>query len=153
MLSSREKGIPLRGDNPESAHDLTDVLPAARIRLTMRFKKLFTRREAESSLPLVRRIVADALETARKIRALDEGDPAVSRLQTELEEHMRELEEMGCYFKDWNFSVGLVDFPAVIDGETVFLCWRSDESTLDWYHSVEEGYGGRKRLPDPATSS
>jgi hypothetical protein len=118
----------------------------------MQFKKLFTRREAESSLPLVRRIVADALETARRIRELEEGDPAVPRLQNELEEHLRELEEMGCYFKDWNFSIGLVDFPAVIGGETVFLCWRSDEDSLGWYHGVEEGYGGRKRLPDPATT-
>ena len=132
---------------------LTAARTVGRICPTMRFKKLFTRREAESSLPLVRRIVADALETARKIRSLNEEDPAVPRLQTELEEHMRELEEMGCYFKDWNFSVGLVDFPAEIDGETVFLCWRSDESTLDWYHGVEEGYGGRRRLPDHAPSA
>ena len=55
---------------------------------------------------------------------------------------------MGCFFKDWNFSIGLVDFPTVIDGETVFLCWRSDEGQLGWYHRIEEGYQGRRPLPE-----
>ena len=113
----------------------------------MEFKRFFTQREAESALPLVRRIVADILETAGKIREMQEDDAEVERLQAELEENIQELEGMGCFFKDWNFSVGLVDFPAVIDGETVFLCWRSDENELAWYHPIEEGYQGRRPLP------
>lgn len=118
-----------------------------RIRRSMEFKRLFTREEAESTLPLVRRIVADILQTGRTIRELEEDDKELSRLQAELEEHLRELEEMGCSFKDWNFSIGLVDFPAEIDGETVFLCWRSDEPGLAWYHRIEDGYQGRRPLP------
>lgn len=120
----------------------------------MEFKRLFTRREAESSLPLVRQIVADVLETAGRIRELEENSADRPRLETELEENLRELESMGCYFKDWNFSVGLVDFPATIDGETVFLCWRSDERELGWYHRIEEGFQGRKPLPkEPAVDN
>lgn len=114
----------------------------------MQFKRLFTRREAESALPLVRQIVGDVLETARRIRELEENDSEMPRLQSALEDHLLELEEMGCFFKDWNFSIGLVDFPAVIDGQTVFLCWRSDESELAWYHPIEEGYPGRRPLPE-----
>jgi len=113
----------------------------------MEFKRLFTQREAESALPLVRQIVADILETARRIREAEEGGPEIADLQAELEEHLLELEEMGCFYKDWNFSVGLVDFPAEIDGQTVFLCWRSDENELAWYHRIEEGYQGRRPLP------
>jgi hypothetical protein len=111
------------------------------------FKRLFTQREAESALPLVRQIVADVLETARRIRELAEDDNEQPGLQSELEEHIQELADMGCFYKDWNFSIGLVDFPAVIDGETVFLCWRSDERELAWYHPIEEGYQGRRPLP------
>jgi hypothetical protein len=114
----------------------------------MEFKRLFTRQEAESSLPLVRRIVADILATAGTIRARAEGDPGLPRLRAELEENIRELEAIGCFFKDWNFTLGLVDFPAEVDGETVFLCWRSDENELGWYHGIEDGYPGRRRLPD-----
>jgi hypothetical protein len=113
----------------------------------MEFKRLFTPREAESALPLVRQIVRDILETAGRIRGLDEDDRDLPRLQEELEQNLRELEDMGCFFKDWDFSTGLVDFPAEIDGETVFLCWRSDENELSWYHPIEEGYRGRRPLP------
>ena len=114
----------------------------------MEFKRLFTRAEAESALPLARQIVADVLEAARKIRALEKEDDELPGLQAQLEENLQELEDMGCFFKDWNFSVGLVDFPAVIDGETVFLCWRSDENELGWYHPIEEGYQGRRPLAE-----
>jgi hypothetical protein len=113
----------------------------------MEFKRLFTQREAESALPLVRQIVADVLETARRIREVEEGGTELPGLQAELEEHLLELEEMGCFYKDWNFAIGLVDFPAEIDGETVFLCWRSDENELAWYHPIDEGYQGRRPLP------
>ncbi len=126
---------------------MTALDSAAKMLKPMEFKRLFTRQEAESALPLVRRIVADVLETARKIRGRDEDDGELPRLQDEMKEHLLELEEMGCCFKDWNFSIGLVDFPAVIDGQTVFLCWRSDENELAWYHRIEEGYQGRTPLP------
>jgi hypothetical protein len=114
----------------------------------MEFKRLFTRQEAESALPLVRQIVEDVMATARKARELEENDSGLAVLQAEMQEHLDELESMGCFYKDWNFSVGLVDFPSMMDGRTVFLCWRSDEKELSWYHPVEEGYSGRKPLPE-----
>lgn len=126
---------------------MTAFLRAAKFGRSMEFKRLFTRREAESTLPLVRQIVADILETGRRLQELEENDDGVPDLQAVLEEQLGELASMGCYFKDWNFSLGLVDFPAVIDGETVFLCWRSDENELAWYHRIEDGYQGRRPLP------
>jgi hypothetical protein len=113
----------------------------------MEFKRFFTPSEAESALPLVRQVVEDVLATARRIRSMDEDDAAVPRLQEELAALVRELEDMGCFYKDWNFTIGLVDFPSVIDGETVFMCWRSDEPGLAWYHPVDEGFAGRRPLP------
>jgi hypothetical protein len=114
---------------------------------SMEFKRVFTQQEAESTLPLVRQIVADILQTAGRLRDADQNDGDLPSLEAELQEHIQEIEEIGCFFKDWNFSVGLVDFPAVIDGEIVFLCWRSDENELAWYHPVEEGFVGRRPLP------
>ena len=61
---------------------------------------------------------------------------------------MAELEEIGCFYKDWNFTIGLVDFPAIIDGKEVLLCWRSDEDDILYYHGFEDGYAGRKEIPD-----
>jgi len=110
------------------------------------FKRLFTQEEAERTLPLVRGIVGDILAAAGRMRSLAEGDADRADLESALAEHFEELEEIGCFYKDWSFSVGLVDFPAEIDGEPVFLCWRSDEPELAYYHRIDEGYSGRRRL-------
>ena len=57
---------------------------------------------------------------------------------------MAQLEDMGCYYKDWNFEIGLVDFPAIIHGQKALLCWRSDEPEVTWFHGYEEGFAGRR---------
>ena len=69
-------------------------------------------------------------------------------LQAQIELLMMELEDLGCFYKDWNFQIGLVDFPAVIDGKEILLCWRSDEEKLQWYHGLDDGYAGRKLIPE-----
>jgi len=142
----------------------------------MEFQRYFSRADAVSTLPLVKRIVADILDTGRDLREyLEETTPrraraaaaagstrgeqrrAAERLLAEdptfqehraaLLEYLAELESMGCLYKDWNFEMGLVDFPAIIDDEQVFLCWRSDEPELAFYHRIEDGYAGRRPLP------
>ncbi len=118
------------------------------------FPKLFTVDEANQMLPLVKKIVADILQTGQLLRAFvrEYGEEA-QKMQAfqdymnRLQEFVEELEELGCFFKDWNFEVGLVDFPAIINGRVVFLCWRSDEPAIQFYHDVEAGYAGRQPLP------
>jgi hypothetical protein len=75
-------------------------------------------------------------------------NPEIQNLVDEINGYMKELEEIGCYYKDWNFSIGLVDFPSIMNGEEVFLCWRSDEEDITFYHDIEEGYAGRKSIPE-----
>ena len=41
---------------------------------------------------------------------------------------------------------GLVDFPAIIGGREVFLCWEKDETDIEFWHDLESGYAGRERL-------
>ncbi len=116
--------------------------------------KYFTPKEAQRTLPLVKQIIRDILNNSFQIRTIvDElGDEAnenreVKQLADEIRGFINELEEIGCYYKDWNFSIGLVDFPAIINGEDVFLCWRSDEEEIKYYHRMNEGYAGRKEIP------
>ncbi len=119
----------------------------------LEFSKSFTPTEAKQTLPLVRKIVEDLLATGQRIRKylenrkeIDENDPLLKPLLDQLNAYHNELEELGCFFKDWNYEIGLVDFPSKIDNEIVFLCWRSDESELSFYHSIEGGFKARKPI-------
>jgi hypothetical protein len=117
--------------------------------------KYFTPAEANRTLPLVRKIVDDILSATKEMRLIAEEigpkateDERLKKLAADVENFMAELEEIGCYFKDWNFTTGLVDFPGVLDGKDVFLCWKSDEDKIKFYHGIEDGFAGRKPIPD-----
>jgi len=116
--------------------------------------RYFTPEEARRTLPLVRKIVKDILNSSREIRLIAEDkdgiiedDPQIRKMMNDINGFIAELEEIGCYYKDWNFNTGLVDFPAIIDGNEVFLCWRNDEDEIKFYHDIEAGYAGRKPIP------
>jgi hypothetical protein len=117
--------------------------------------KYFTPEEANRTLPLVRKIVKDILDYSLKVKAISDligGDIEDNReaqnLISAIKGFMAELEEIGCSYKDWNFSVGLVDFPAIIDDKNVYLCWKSDEDKIVYYHGINEGFRGRKLIPE-----
>jgi hypothetical protein len=55
------------------------------------------------------------------------------------------LQRLGVLVKD--LDRGLVDFPALRGDEEVLLCWQVGEDEVAWWHGVEEGFAGRKRLP------
>lgn len=116
--------------------------------------KIFTPKTATQTLPLVKKIVQDILTAGQEIRGLSvqigahaEDDPRVIRLMDQLEELFVEIENLGCSYRDWNFTIGLVDFPAKIGGQEVYLCWRSDEEEIKFFHEAEAGFAGRKPIP------
>ncbi len=45
-----------------------------------------------------------------------------------------------------DIDLGLVDFPAVINGEEVLLCWKRGEETITHYHGLHDGFAGRKPI-------
>lgn len=117
--------------------------------------KYFTPEEANKTLPLVRKIVKDILDYSYELRTITDStggeidnNHEAQNIISQLRGFMKELEEIGCYYKDWNFSIGLVDFPAIIDAEEVYLCWKSDEEKVMYYHGINEGFRGRKLIPE-----
>jgi hypothetical protein len=43
-------------------------------------------------------------------------------------------------------GAGALDFPALIDGDEVYLCWLLDEPAVDHWHAIEAGFAGRQPL-------
>ena len=127
-------------------------------------RRRFTPAQANRTLPLVRRIVADLLERGRELRRLTprhadaEVRARLGELETQIRDLIDELHAIGCDYKDFAFDKGLVDFPGEIDGRPVLLCWRSDEPLVAWYHALDAGFAGRTPIPqgmlqDPAPAA
>jgi hypothetical protein len=54
------------------------------------------------------------------------------------------VQESGIVIRD--VERGLIDFPAILDDEEVYLCWELDEEQVSWWHHLDAGYGGRQPL-------
>ncbi len=123
--------------------------------------KYFTPAEARNTLPLVKKIVKDILDTSKEMKLIADdfgikninNNPKLKKMADEIDGFIAELEEVGCFYKDWNFTIGLVDFPAVIDNREVMLCWKSDEDEIEFYHDIDSGYSGRKPIPEEYLNS
>jgi hypothetical protein len=57
---------------------------------------------------------------------------------------LAEIDEIGVQVKD--LEAGLLDFPCVMDGQTVLLCWKLGEKEIGFWHTQEDGFAGRKPL-------
>jgi len=117
-------------------------------------RRNFTPLQANRTLPLVRRIVADILERGQELRSLakqqhvPEVQSRIGTLEAQIRDLIVELESIGCEYKDFAFDKGLVDFPGQIEGRDVLLCWKSDEPRVEWFHAYDAGFAGRARIPE-----
>lgn len=125
--------------------------------------KYFTVEEANKTLPLVKRIVADIVDDYRRWKervaryevyaaaATEEEAPDqraaredVERLAARINEYMDELAAVGCVFK--GFDEGLVDFHGRMEGRDVLWCWKLGEPEVEYWHELDGGYAGRQPL-------
>ena len=74
------------------------------------------------------------------------GEPGtvVSRGFLGLQATLRELQEMEIVLRD--LDRGLVDFPAVREGEEIYLCWEEGEDEVGFWHELDAGHAGRQPL-------
>jgi hypothetical protein len=134
----------------------------------LRLVRHFTPAEANAALehvrPLVERLVAQRAdhiaalerqeELERKIRGNGGGIPPaqLAEATAEVDAHARRLANLvdeinarGAEVKD--IDTGLIDFPALRNGETVLLCWQLGEDEIGFWHRVDDGFAGRRPLP------
>ncbi len=127
--------------------------------------KFYSVEEANARVPLLRSILRDVTELSHDLKGLHERlillqtdgaldavqEREVVRLSAEMDArqramsgYQRELTQLGAVLKD-DF-MGLVDFPAWLDGREVCLCYKLDEAEISFWHEVDAGYGGRRPL-------
>ena len=58
------------------------------------------------------------------------------------------IDAMGLTLRD--IEHGLVDFPALVSGRQVWLCWQRGEPVIGWWHDLETGFSGRRPLAELA---
>jgi hypothetical protein len=68
----------------------------------------------------------------------------VARPLVELSRAIAELEAVDIVLRD--LDRGLIDFPAVIDGQEVYLCWLVEEDEVRHWHPLDAGFTGRRPL-------
>jgi hypothetical protein len=132
--------------------------------------KYFSLTEAERLRAQLEPVLIEAMESRRKMADADEqlnslaeriqrsGGLMVSyesaarvrltrnRSEEAVRAALEEISATGCVVKD--LDVGLLDFPARIDDQEVYLCWRLGEDRIRFYHRQDEGFSGRKPI-DP----
>ncbi len=122
--------------------------------------KHFTLAEANTLLPRVRVLMETLLAIRTEAMALRPDVWPVlekatgnggSRKAGELlglfvnfEKALNELQGLGCELK--GLEQGLVDFPALREGRTVYLCWQYNEPEITFWHEIDAGFAGRQRL-------
>ena len=130
--------------------------------------KLFTLQEAQTLLPVLGALLKRAQELALRAAEL-EGEMqqlsqriflaggmhvdvvAAARRRGERDKAEQaakstlvEIDEIGVTVQD--FAEGLLDFPCLMEGEMVLLCWKLGEPAITHWHEAEAGVEERKLL-------
>jgi hypothetical protein len=130
--------------------------------------KTFTLGEAQTLLPVVEALLRKAQTAGARVGELESEMQLLShriflsgglhvdvsvaaRRRAEREKALEEtrntvaeIDSIGVQVND--LEQGLLDFPYVMDGKTVLLCWKLGEPAITHWHTEEEGFAGRKPL-------
>jgi hypothetical protein len=132
--------------------------------------KTFTLNEAQTMLSVVEALVRRAQAAAARAQELEQEMQLLShriflsggmhvdvsvaarrraereKAVLEAKDTLGEIDSIGVQVKD--LGEGLLDFPSMMDGKPVLLCWKLGEPAIAYWHTEEEGFAGRKPL-DP----
>jgi hypothetical protein len=125
----------------------------------MLHRRHYSIEQANAELPTVRailrrlqaarqRLAIAGFDTELALRAEATGGawPGRERAEAALDITLgfERLEELEVLVRD--LDRGLVDFPAMVDGQEVYLCWSLDEPEVGHWHGLESGFAGRRPL-------
>ncbi len=132
--------------------------------------RTFTYEEATTLLPILESLLKQAMEGKKLVGKIDEEFQQLShriflhggilvdivpaarrkaereKTVQKIKDALAEIEAMGVQVKD--LDTGLLDFPCVVDEQTILLCWKYGEKELAFWHGTEEGFAGRKPITE-----
>ncbi len=122
--------------------------------------KFFTVEEANALLPRIRALIEDIFGVRQQAmtmrpdilpvleKAANNGGShktgELFEIFKDFETLIAELQGLGCELK--GLEQGLVDFPAIINGRQVYLCWQYNEPKVAFWHDIDAGFAGRQPL-------
>ena len=130
--------------------------------------RFFTLLEAEGFLPEVERLLRSSIQAKQDYEAGDaelsqiaqritlmggvlvrREDVVASRTRKDssarvLKAAIERIQEIGCQVKD--LETGLIDFPTLYRDQEVYLCWKLGESSISFWHHIEDGFRGRQPI-------
>lgn len=133
-------------------------------------QRLFSLKEAETARVELEPVLLEAMEARRRAKVIDEkmtelatriqmsggmrfdyqqaGQQRLEQnnLESSIAAALEKIHSTGCVVKD--LDVGLLDFPARLNDEDIYYCWRVGEDRIRFYHRQDEGFAGRKPI-DP----
>jgi hypothetical protein len=133
-------------------------------------QKTFTVEQAQALLPVLQSLLKNAMSGKKAVEqfekelqdlrhrillsgglSVDVAALAVRRAERdkamqEIKDALAEMRAIGVQAKD--LDIGLLDFPCVVEGEIVLLCWRLGEEKIEFWHGLEEGFKGRKPIDE-----
>ena len=132
--------------------------------------RTFTVAEAENLLPVLESLLRSAIQAKALIEEVDGEMQSlanrifvnggtmvdvvkVARRKAEREkatqrakDAVAEIDATGVQVKD--LDIGLLDFPCVVEGEVILLCWKLGEDKIGHWHNTTEGFAGRKPIDE-----
>ena len=133
-------------------------------------QRTFTLEEAHLLLPVLESLLKQAIQAKKLVEQIDKefqdlnhkiflvgglliniAKTATRKAEREravqnIKDTLSEIEATGVQVKD--LDIGLLDFPCIVDEGTILLCWKLGEDKITHWHSLEEGFKGRKPIDE-----
>jgi hypothetical protein len=129
----------------------------------MLHRRHFTLDQANARLPEVGRLLHDMRDARETLLAQSPDTPLAAHAEATggawpgrehataslvLSLGFEALEELDVLVRD--ADRGVVDFPALLDGREIYLCWHVGELEITHWHELEAGFAGRRVIADAA---
>ena len=107
--------------------------------------------EVGDVLALLRDQRAELIRLRDRTREPDVDEDESRRIHLRMQGIVDQMQAAVAQLISWDITLrdietGLIDFPALVNGRQVCLCWRLGEDSVEWWHELSSGFAGRRRI-------